>query len=335
MNDAGLLFWKDKKVLITGAGGFIASQLLERLVLLGAQVKAFVRYNSRNDPGLLSLTPPDLLSEIEIIQGDLRDSTAVRQAVAGTALVFHLGALIAIPYSYIHPREVVETNILGTLNILTAARFENVNRVIHTSTSEVYGTALRVPIDETHPLQGQSPYSASKIGADKIAESFYLAYDLPVVTMRPFNTYGPRQSARAVIPTIITQALTKDIIHLGNLDASRDLTYVEDTVNGFLAAATANNVVGETINLGFGKDIRIGDLAEEIIGLIGRSVKIVVDSERLRPEKSEVKRLVSDNSKAKRLLGWEPHVSLKNGLQLTIDWIRENLHRYQPDQYQV
>ena len=335
MNNHEAAFWEGKKVLLTGAGGFIASHLLEKLVLLGADVKAFVRYNSRNDPGLLALAPPEILSEIEIIQGDLRDSLAVRQAVTGTSLVFHLGALIAIPYSYLHPQEVIETNILGTMNVLSAARFENVQRVIHTSTSEVYGSALRVPIDEHHPLQGQSPYSASKIGADKIAESFHLSYNLPVVTVRPFNTYGPRQSARAVIPTIISQALTRDIIQLGNLDTRRDLTFVDDTVKGFLAAATADNVLGETINLGYGEDIRIGDLAEEVIDLVGRPVRIVVDPDRLRPEKSEVLRLVSDNAKAKRMLGWQPLVSLREGLQITIDWISENIHRFQPNKYQV
>lgn len=335
MNNHEAAFWEGKKVLLTGAGGFIASHLLEKLVLLGADVKAFVRYNSRNDPGLLALAPPEILSEIEIIQGDLRDSLAVRQAVTGTSMVFHLGALIAIPYSYLHPQEVIETNILGTMNVLSAARFENVQRVIHTSTSEVYGSALRVPIDESHPLQGQSPYSASKIGADKIAESFHLSYNLPVVTVRPFNTYGPRQSARAVIPTIISQALTRDIIQLGNLDTRRDLTFVDDTVKGFLAAATADNVLGETINLGYGEDIRIGDLAEEVIDLVGRPVRIVVDPDRLRPEKSEVLRLVSDNAKARRMLGWQPLVSLREGLQITIDWISENIHRFQPNKYQV
>lgn len=327
--------WKNKKVLITGAGGFIASQLLENLVLLGAEVKAFVRYNSRNDPGLLSFAPPEVLSQIEIISGDLRDSLAVRQAVSGNEMIFHLGALIAIPYSYLHPQEVIETNILGTMNVLSAARFENVGRIIHTSTSEVYGTALRVPIDENHPLQGQSPYSASKIGADKIAESFHLSYGLPVVTIRPFNTFGPRQSARAVIPTIISQALTREVIELGNLDTRRDLTFVDDTVRGFLLAAEAENVFGETINLGFGEDIRIGDLAKEVISLVGRPVKIVVDPSRLRPEKSEVLRLVSDNTKAKEMLGWQPQVSLKEGLQRTIDWIRENITRFEPGKYQV
>ena len=335
MNDLWPDFWKDTPVLVTGAGGFIASQLIEQLVSLGANVKAFVRYNSRNEPGLLSLAPPNILDKIEIIAGDLRDPLAVRQAVAGSAYVFHLGALIAIPYSYLHPQEVIETNIMGTLNVLTAARAEQTSRVIHTSSSEVYGTALYVPIDENHPLQGQSPYSASKIGADKIAESFYLSYDLPVVTIRPFNTYGPRQSARAVIPTIISQALTGDTIHLGNLNASRDLTYSSDTILGMLLAAQAENILGETINLGYGADIRIHDLAEKVIELVGRPVTIKVEANRLRPEKSEVQRLVSDNSKAKKLLGWEPTISLATGLQHTIEWVQKNLSRYQPGRYEI
>jgi len=335
MRQDGDPFWKNNKVLVTGAGGFIASQLVEKLVHQGADVKAFVRYNSRNDPGLLSLSSSEVISQVEIIAGDLRDSDAVRKAVAGVSHVFHLGALIAIPYSYLHPQEVIETNVMGTLNILTAAREEKTTRVIHASSSEVYGTALYVPIDEKHPLQGQSPYSASKIGADKIAESFFLSYDLPVVTVRPFNTYGPRQSARAVIPAIISQALTQDVVKLGNLDTRRDLTFVDDTVNGFLAAAKAKHVNGETINLGYGEDIRIGDLANEVIHLVERSVNIEVDSSRLRPEKSEVQRLVSDRSKAKKLLSWEPTISLTDGLKITINWIRENIHRFRPDVYQV
>jgi dTDP-glucose 4,6-dehydratase len=335
MINRGSNFWENKTVLVTGAGGFIASQLVEKLVMLGANVKAFVRYNSRNDPGLLTFASPQIINEVEIIAGDLRDSMAVRQAVSGVEVVFHLGALIAIPYSYLHPQEVIETNIMGTLNVLSAARDEHTPQVIHTSTSEVYGSARYAPIDESHPLQGQSPYSASKIGADKIAESFHLSYDLPVVTVRPFNTYGPRQSDRAVIPTIISQALTKDVIKLGNLDTTRDLTYVDDTVAGFLAAAEAENVEGETFNLGYGEEIRIGDLAEEIIALIGRPVEISVDVERLRPEGSEVLRLVSDNSKAREMLGWAPQVPLKEGLRLTIEWVRDHPEHFQPDKYRV
>jgi dTDP-glucose 4,6-dehydratase len=255
--------------------------------------------------------------------------------MSGVSHVFHLGALIAIPYSYLHPAEVVETNVIGALNVLLAARQTGVERVVHTSTSEVYGTAQRVPIDEGHPLQGQSPYSASKIGADKLVESFYRSFDLPVVTLRPFNTYGPRQSARAVIPTIITQALTQDTIRLGNLEARRDLTYVSDTVDGFLRVAQAPGVEGETFNLGCGAEVSIGDLAQQIIELVGREVSVEIDPERLRPEKSEVLRLLSDNRRAFERLGWRPQVGLHQGLLATIDWIRAHLSRYQPKDYQV
>jgi dTDP-glucose 4,6-dehydratase len=320
--------------LVTGAGGFIASHLVEALVEQGARVRAFVRYNSRNDPGLLSLVPPEIIQKTEIIAGDLRDLPAVQSAVRGVNLVFHLGALIAIPYSYLHPTEVVETNVIGTLNVLLGCRDEGVQRLVHTSTSEVYGTALRVPIDEDHPLQGQSPYSASKIGADKLAESFYRSFNLPVVTLRPFNTYGPRQSARAVVPTIITQALTQNTVHLGNLNASRDLTYVGDTVAGLLKVAETSEIEGQTFNLGTGREIRIGDLAHEVISLVGKPVKIVVDPDRLRPEKSEVQRLLADNTKAKKVIGWEPQVALTEGLSQTIEWINQNLQRYQIGTYE-
>lgn len=328
-------FWSGREVLVTGAGGFIASHLVESLVSRQARVRAFVRYNSRGDPGLLALLPPDILGKIKIVAGDLRDLPAVQEATRGVAHIFHLGALIAIPYSYVHPAEVVETNVIGTLNILLAARDTKPERVIHTSTSEVYGTALRVPIDESHPLQGQSPYSASKIGADKIAESFYRSFDLPVVTVRPFNTYGPRQSARAVIPTIITQALTQSVVRLGNLDAKRDLTYVSDTVAGFLRAAETAGIEGETFNLGAGTEVRIGDLAEEIIALIGKPVEIVVDAARLRPEKSEVQRLLSDSRLAQQHLGWKPEVPLREGATRTIAWIADHLDLYRPSQYQL
>jgi nucleoside-diphosphate-sugar epimerase len=243
-------YWQDRSILVTGAGGFIASHLIENLVNQGARVRAFVRYNSRGDPGLLRKLSPDIFSKLDVVSGDLRDLPAVQEAFSEIDTVFHLGALIAIPYSYRHPAEVVETNILGTLNILLAARGSHPRRIVHTSTSEVYGTALHIPMDESHPLQGQSPYSASKIGADKLAESFFCSYNLPVVTLRPFNTYGPRQSARAVIPTIIAQALSRPVIHLGNLDARRDLTYVSDTVAGFLAAGQIPEIEGRTFNLG-------------------------------------------------------------------------------------
>ncbi|MBI5296400.1 MAG: GDP-mannose 4,6-dehydratase [Chloroflexi bacterium] len=321
-------FWDGKSVLVTGAGGFIGSHLIEKLVELGARVRAFVRYNSRNDPGLLRMLPLSRLEGVEVIAGDLRDLPAIQAAMRGTSHVFHLGALIAIPYSYLHPAEVVETNVIGTLNMLLAARDLGVERLVHTSTSEVYGTALRVPIDESHPLQGQSPYSASKIGADKLAESFYLSYNLPVVTLRPFNTFGPRQSARAVIPALITQALTRDTIRLGNLEARRDFTYVSDTVAGFLRIAQTPGVEGQTLNLGTGVEIRIGALVEKICALADRPIQIEVDPERLRPEKSEVQRLISDNRLALERIGWSPQVTLDEGLRRTFEWIQEHQDLY-------
>ena len=327
-------FWNGKKVLVTGAGGFIGSQLTETLAQSGAAVRAFVRYNSRRDPGLLRLADERVLREMEIIFGDIRDADAVTQAVRGCDLVFHLGALISIPYSYVHPREVAEVNWMGTLNVLTASRECGVGRVLHTSTSEVYGTALRVPIDEDHPLQGQSPYSASKIGADKMAESFYCAFQLPVVTVRPFNTYGPRQSARAVIPTIITQALALDEIRLGNLDTRRDFTFVSDTVRGFLCAAQAEQVEGETFNLGTGQEVTIRELLERILKIVGRDVRVRVDDQRLRPENSEVMRLLSNNQKARQRLHWQPEVSLEDGLEQTVAWIRQYQSLYRPGVYE-
>ncbi len=329
-----MMDWTGKKVLVTGAGGFIASHLVEKLAQCGANVRAFVRYNSRGDIGLLSQLDPQILDSVEIISGDLRDLPAVQQAVKGVERIFHLGALIAIPYSYLHPAEVVETNVIGTLNVLLAARDLGISKVIHTSTSEVYGTALRVPIDENHPLQGQSPYSASKIGADKLAESFYCAYELPVVTVRPFNTFGPRQSARAVIPTIISQALTREVLHLGSLDTKRDFTYVSDTVAGFICAAEAQNVEGQVFNLGTGSEVTIGELVQIIGRIVGRNLKVIQEGQRLRPGKSEVMRLLSDNRKARKYLGWQPKVSIEQGLGQTVDWIRRNTQFYRPDQYQ-
>jgi dTDP-glucose 4,6-dehydratase len=327
--------WNGRAVLVTGAGGFVASHLVERLVSEGAKVRAFVRYNSRNDLGMLRLIAPEVFSQVEIVSGDLRDVEAVRGAVRGMDTVFHLGALIAIPYSYVHPREVIDTNVMGTLNVLMAARDFSVRRVVHTSTSEVYGTARYVPIDENHPLQGQSPYSASKIGADKIAESFYRSFEVPVVTLRPFNTYGPRQSTRAVIPTIITQALTRDEVKLGSLEPSRDFTFVGDTANGFFCVAQADNVLGEEINLGNDNTIRIGDLVEKIFGIIGKTPKVVSDPQRVRPGKSEVMKLWASNQKAKEMIGWEPRISLDEGLRLTIEWISAHLDLYRPGQYTV
>lgn len=327
--------WNGKKVLVTGAGGFIASHLIERLASEGAAVRGFVRYNSRNDLGMLKWLAPEILSQVEIMQGDLRDTEAVRNAVRGADTVFHLGALIAIPYSYVNPREVFDVNINGTLNVLMAARDFGTRRVIHTSTSEVYGTAQYVPIDEKHPLQGQSPYSASKIGADRIAESFYRSFETPVVTLRPFNTFGPGQSMRAVIPTIIVQALTRDEVKLGSLEPSRDFTFAKDTADGFMKVAEAEGVLGEEINLGNDNTIRIGDLAEKIFKIIGKTPKIVADPQRVRPGKSEVMKLWASNEKARRMIGWEPRVSLDDGLRATIEWISAHLDLYRPDQYAV
>ncbi|MCH7589323.1 MAG: SDR family NAD(P)-dependent oxidoreductase [Chloroflexi bacterium] len=324
---------RGRKVLVTGAGGFIGSHLVEALVGEGASVRAFVHYNSRNDPGMLSHLPGEVFDEIEVVAGDLRDQSAVNEVVNGCELVFHLGALISIPYSYRNPYEVAETNMMGTLNVLQACRNHDIGRLIHTSSSEVYGTAQKVPIDEDHPLQGQSPYSASKIGADKLAESFNRAYELPVVTLRPFNTYGPRQSDRAVIPTIITQALTQGKIELGNLDAKRDFTFISDTVDGFIKASSQEGIDGEVFNIGSGEEIGIGSLAEKVVQMLEAEVIIQVDPSRLRPERSEVGLLEADSSKAQKAFGWKPEITLDDGLELTIEWIREHLDEYQSGTY--
>jgi len=324
--------WNDRIVLVTGAGGFIGSRLCERMVEEGASVRAFVRYTSRAEIGLLKLLPSEILGNVEIIRGDLRDLNAVEQAAKGVDTIFHLGALISIPYSYVHPVETVQTNVIGTMNILEACRKTGA-KLVHTSTSEVYGTALRVPIDEDHPLQGQSPYSASKIGADKLVESYYRSFDVPAVTIRPFNTYGPGQSNRAVIPTIITQALSGDVVRLGNLDAIRDFTYLDDTVDGFLLAGMADLWNGETFNLGTGEEISIAAVAELIFRIMGKQAEIQAEPGRLRPEKSEVLRLISDNRKAKEALGWQPKVGMEEGLRRTIDWVSTHLGLYQPQEY--
>jgi NAD dependent epimerase/dehydratase len=326
------LNWKNKRVLVTGAGGFIGSHLVERLVSLGASTKALVRYSSPGVWGWLDQSP--VKDDVEVILGDIRDHDITQRVVEGTDIVFHLAALIAIPYSYHAPLSYVRTNVEGTLNVLQSAIRHDVGLVVHTSTSEVYGTARHIPISETHPLQGQSPYSATKIGADKIAESFNLSFGLPVVTVRPFNTYGPRQSARAVIPTIVSQALSESMIRLGNLEPTRDLNYVADTVDGFIKAAESPQA-GQVINLGTGREISIGDLATTILRMLGKDLPIVSENERVRPRGSEVDRLCADASKARELLGWEPTHTLEEGLTRTIEWMRENNERYRTGVYTI
>jgi Nucleoside-diphosphate-sugar epimerases len=325
--------WTGKKVLVTGAGGFIGSHLTERLVESGADVSALVRYTSTGTWGWLDRSA--VKDHINVILGDVRDQDAVLRLMDGVEIVFHLAALIGIPYSYHAPLSYVRTNIEGTINVLQSAMRCNVERVLHTSTSEVYGSARTVPISEEHPLQGQSPYSATKIGADKIAESFYSSFGLPVVVVRPFNTYGPRQSARAVIPTIVTQALRESAISLGNLEPTRDLNYVADQVEGFIKAAEAPNAVGQVINLGTGQEISIGKLAEMILSMMGKRLPILTDDARQRPEGSEVDRLCADNTRAREILGWAPKYSLSEGLSRTIEWLSENHERYRSDIYVV
>jgi NAD dependent epimerase/dehydratase len=324
-----------KRVLVTGAGGFIGSHLTERLVREGAEVHAMVHYNALSSWGNLDLAAPEVKAEVRVTAGNIEDSDYVARACKGMDVVFHLGALIAIPYSYVAPRSYVRANVEGTLNVLEAARQLGVGRVIHTSTSEVYGTALREPIDEEHPLQGQSPYSASKIGADKMAESYWRSFETPVVTLRPFNTFGPRQSARAFIPTIISQALEREEIRLGALDPLRDMTFVSDTVAGYIAAATTPGILGETVNLGTGKTLSIGDFVQRILALMGVDKPIVQEAGRMRPAKSEVGKLVSDNGKAQRLMGWHPEVSVDDGLLATIEFIAAHRHLYRTNTYIV
>lgn len=324
---------KGRRVCVTGADGFIASHLVERLVGLGAQVRALVHYNTLGLAGWLDTLP--VREEIEVVAGDVRDADSMRGVVRDMEIVFHLAALIGIPYSYRAPRSYVRTNIEGTLNILSAARELGGPRVVHTSTSEVYGSAQYVPIDEKHPLVGQSPYSASKIGADKIAESFHLSFEVPVVTVRPFNTFGPRQSTRAVIPVVITQCLAGHRVRLGNLDATRDMNYVANTVEGFCLAGAVPEAVGRTLNLGSGREIAIGDLARMIAGIVGTDIDIECDERRLRPEGSEVDRLVADSTLAREVLGWAPHVSLEEGLERTVAWMREHADRYRAGEYTV
>ncbi len=322
------------KILVTGSEGFIGSHLTELLVEKGYKVKAFVRYNFQNNWGWLEKSK--YLKDIEIYTGDIRDYDSVYDAMKEVDAVFHLAALIGIPYSYISPLAYIKTNTEGTYNVLEAARKLNIQRVVHTSTSEIYGTAQYVPIDEKHPYNPQSPYSASKAGADHLALSYYRSFELPVTIIRPFNTYGPRQSARAIIPTIITQILSgKKEIKLGNLSPTRDLNYVKDTANGFITVGLHEKTIGDVFNLGTGKEISIGDLAKEIINLIGKDVRIVRENKRLRPEKSEVQRLLSNPNKAMKLTGWKPEYSLEIGLKETIKWIKENMQYYKVDIYNV
>jgi NAD dependent epimerase/dehydratase len=324
-----------RKILVTGASGFIGSHLVERLVALGADVRAFVHYNSRSDYGLLELVEPSVLAAVEIIPGDLKDGDGVRRAVRGCDIVFHLGALIAIPYSYRNPHDFVQANVVGTAHVLNAALEYGVARLVHTSTSETYGTAQYQPIDEDHPLVGQSPYSASKIGADKLAESYYRSFDLPVATIRPFNTYGPRQSARAVIPTIIAQALAGATLKLGSTSPQRDFNYVEDSVAGFLAVASSDKAVGETINIGSGRTVSIADVIDMVAAITGKPLEVITDPDRIRPGKSEVGLLLADTRKAAELLGWAPQVPLEEGLKRTVEWIGRHPERYKAQSYNV
>lgn len=325
-----------KKVLVTGADGFIGSHLTEELVKRGYKVRAFVFYNSFNTWGWLDTFPKEIMENIEIFQGDIRDPNGVREAMKGCDAVFHLAALIAIPFSYHSPDAYVDTNIKGTLNVLQAARDLGTERILVTSTSEVYGTALYVPIDEKHPYQGQSPYSATKIGADRLTESFYRSFSLPVTIVRPFNTYGPRQSARAVIPTIITQLLAgKEEIKLGSLTPTRDFNFVKDTANGFISIYESDRTIGEEINIATQKEISIGQLAEELIRQINPNARIICEEQRLRPEKSEVNRLLGANAKIKALTDWQPQFTLEQGLSQTIEFLKNNMDRYKADIYNL
>ena len=324
------------RILVTGADGFIGSHLVEQLIKKGEKVKAFVYYNSFNTWGWLDTFPKELLAEIEIFAGDIRDPNGVRAAMKEVDEVFHLAALIAIPFSYHSPDSYVDTNIKGTLNVLQAARDLGTKRVLVTSTSEVYGTAQYVPIDEKHPFQGQSPYSATKIGADRLAESFYRSFEMPITIVRPFNTYGPRQSARAVIPTVITQLLSgMTEIKLGSLTPTRDFNYVKDTARGFIDIARSDKTIGQEINIATQQEISIGQLAQELIDQLNPNARIICDEQRLRPEKSEINRLLGSNKKIRELTAWEPKYSLKEGLAETIAFLQENLSRYKTDIYNL
>jgi NAD dependent epimerase/dehydratase len=321
-----------RKVLVTGAGGFIGSHLVEALVARGDEVRALLRYSARDDRGNLELLPPTIRSHIRVLPGDITDPHMVRTAVQGCDVVFHLGAVISIPQSYVTPAQVFQTNVLGTLNVAQAC-LDHGARMIHTSTSEVYGTAQTVPISEDHPLVGQSPYAASKIGADQCVESFHRSFKLASVIVRPFNTYGPRQSARAVLPAIVSQALSRSEIRLGTLHPTRDLNFVTDTVAGFLLAAERDEAVGRTLNLANGREISIGDLAKRILQVVGRDLPIVCDEQRVRPAASEVERLMGDATRARAVLGWAPKVTLDEGIARVVDFVRAHPERYHADRY--
>lgn len=325
--------WTSKRVAVTGAGGFIGSHLVESLVRAGADVTAIVRYNSRGDDGNLRHLDPDIREALLVHRIDLTDVEATRQALANVEIVFHLAAFVGIPYSYANPHDAVQNNVLSTLNVLSVARENGLEKLLQTSTSEVYGSAIEIPIAETHPLQPQSPYSASKIATDHIALSYHYAFDLPVAVVRPFNTFGPRQSARAVLPTVITQALAGQEVKIGTTTTTRDFTFVADTVRGFLLAAESPASVGEVINIGTGREIRVDDAIREIVRAVGKDVRLVQDERRLRPQKSEVLRLCADIGKAQRLLGYQPAVSFEEGIRRTIEWIRDHLATYRPDVY--
>lgn len=329
-------YWKDKKVLVTGADGFIGSHLVEELAKIGADVRAFVLYNSFERWGNLEFLPSSLLKDIEIFMGDITDTKCVEEAVKSRDIVFHLAALISIPYGYKSPFNFIDVNVKGTTNLLEASLSENVDKFIHTSTSEVYGTALYVPIDEKHPLQPQSLYSATKIAADNIALSYYYSFGLPVTILRPFNTFGPRQSARAVIPAIISQIYSgKNTIELGDLTPTRDFNFVKNTVNAFIKLAEATRVEGEVFNAGSGREISIKDLVELILKVTGRKVKVVSNEERLRPQKSEVRRLIADSRKIKQRCNLEPTITLEEGLEITCKWIKSNLDKFRPFSYSI
>jgi NAD dependent epimerase/dehydratase len=327
--------FESARVLVTGAGGFIGSHLCQALLERGAEVTAMLRYSSSASWGNLRYLPAELQGRLVVTLGNVEDPDYVQREVEGQDYIFHLAALIGIPYSYVAPRSYIRTNVEGTLNILEAARRWKTPRVVHTSTSETYGTAMYAPIDESHPLQGQSPYSASKIGADKLVESYHRSFELPVATIRPFNTYGPRQSARAVIPTIISQALTQPNVKLGALAPIRDLTFVQDTVRGFLRIALSDAAVGQVVNIGSGKGISIGDLARRILGLMQLEKEVETDTARKRPDKSEVHKLLCANDKAEQLLGWEPQHSLDEGLRHTIEFVENHIDHFHPDRYSI